>query len=55
MRHFRTLRKESRSDLNVKGALWRIIQTFVGSLLIIVTAAVIRYTDFLLIDPIPSA
>jgi len=44
--------KESRSDLNVKGALWHIIQTFVGSLLIIVTALVIRFTGFLLIDPI---
>lgn len=44
--------KESRSDLNVKGALWHIIQTFVGSLLIIVTAAVIYFTGFLLIDPI---
>lgn len=44
--------KESRSDLNVRGALWHIIQTFVGSLLIIVTAAVIHFTGFLLIDPI---
>ncbi|PWE32876.1 zinc ABC transporter [Maritimibacter sp. 55A14] len=44
--------KESRSDLNVKGALWHIIQTFVGSLLIIVTALVIKFTGFLLIDPI---
>lgn len=44
--------KESRSDLNVKGALWHIIQTFVGSLIIIVTALVIRFTGFLLIDPI---
>ncbi len=44
--------KESRSDLNVKGALWHIIQTFVGSLLIIVTALVIQFTGFLLIDPI---
>tara|TARA_Y100001933_G_scaffold230553_1_gene247724 strand:+ start:128 stop:1003 length:876 start_codon:yes stop_codon:yes gene_type:complete len=44
--------KESRSDLNVKGALWHIIQTFVGSLLIIVTAVVIKFTGFLLIDPI---
>lgn len=44
--------KESRSDLNVKGALWHIIQTFVGSLLIIVTALVIHLTGFLLIDPI---
>ncbi len=44
--------KESRSDLNVKGALWHIIQTFVGSLLIIVTALVIHFTGFLLVDPI---
>lgn len=44
--------KQSKSDLNVKGALWHIIQTFVGSLLIIVTAVVIHFTGFLLIDPI---
>ncbi|MCT9000348.1 cation diffusion facilitator family transporter [Chelativorans intermedius] len=44
--------KQSRSDLNVKGALWHIIQTFVGSLIIIVTALVIYFTGFLLIDPI---
>lgn len=44
--------KHSRSDLNVRGALWHVIQTFVGSLLIIVTAAVIHFTGFLLIDPI---
>lgn len=44
--------KQSKSDLNVKGALWHIIQTFVGSLLIIVTALVIKFTGFLLIDPI---
>ncbi|MDF9436114.1 cation diffusion facilitator family transporter [Chromohalobacter israelensis] len=44
--------KQSRTDLNVRGALWHIIQTFVGSILIIVTALVIRYTGFLLIDPI---
>lgn len=44
--------KQSRSDLNVKGALWHIIQTFVGSLIIIVTALVIHFTGFLLIDPL---
>ncbi|QYX58032.1 cation diffusion facilitator family transporter [Roseovarius sp. SCSIO 43702] len=44
--------KQSKSDLNVRGALWHIIQTFVGSLLIIVTALVIKFTGFLLIDPI---
>lgn len=40
------------SDLNLKGAFWHIVQTFVGSLLIIVTAVVIALTDFLLIDPL---
>lgn len=44
--------KQSKDDLNTKGALWHIIQTLVGSLLIIVTALVIRYTGFLLIDPL---
>lgn len=44
--------KQSRSDLNVRGALWHIIQTFVGSLLIIVAALVIRFTGFVLIDPL---
>jgi cobalt-zinc-cadmium efflux system protein len=44
--------KQSKDDLNTKGALWHIIQTFVGSLLIIVTALVIEFTGFLLIDPI---
>ncbi|WP_104017595.1 cation diffusion facilitator family transporter [Roseovarius nitratireducens] len=44
--------KQSQSDLNVKGALWHIIQTFIGSLLIIITALVIKFTGFLLIDPI---
>lgn len=44
--------KQSQSDLNVKGALWHIIQTFVGSLIIIVAALVIHFTGFLLIDPL---
>lgn len=39
-------------DLNVKGAYWHIIQTFVGSIIIIVAALVIRFTGFLAIDPI---
>ena len=41
-----------KTDLNVKGAYWHIIQTFVGSLIIIVAAVVIRFTGFLEIDPI---
>ena len=44
--------KQSRSDMNVRGALWHIIPTFVGSLLIIVTALVIKFTGFLVIDPL---
>lgn len=44
--------KEGKSDLNTRGAIWHIIQTFVGSLLIIITALVIRFTGFLLIDPL---
>lgn len=39
-------------DLNIKGAFWHVLQTFVGSLIIIVSALVIQFTDFLEIDPI---
>lgn len=39
-------------DLNVRGAYWHILQTFVGSLIIIIAALVIRFTGFLAIDPI---
>ncbi len=44
--------KEGRSDLNTRGAVWHIVQTFIGSLLIIITALVIHFTGFLLIDPL---
>lgn len=44
--------REGKSDLNTRGAIWHIIQTFVGSLLIIITALVIRFTGFLPIDPL---
>ncbi len=43
---------KQKDNLNMQGAFWHIIQTFVGSLLIIVTALVIRFTGFLAIDPI---
>ena len=39
-------------DLNIRGAFWHVLQTFIGSLIIIVAALVIRYTGFLAIDPI---
>jgi len=41
-----------KGDLNIKGAFWHIIQTFVGGILIIVTALVIELTGFLAVDPI---
>jgi cobalt-zinc-cadmium efflux system protein len=46
------LYRQQGSDLNVRGAYWHIIQTFVGSLIIIVAALVIRFTGFLAIDPV---
>src|SRR3546814_18711704 len=36
----------------MRGAYWHIIQTFVGSFLIIISALVIRFTGFLAIDPL---
>lgn len=48
----RLLYARSKDNLNMKGALWHIIQTFVGSFLIIVSALVIHFTGFLSIDPI---
>jgi len=41
-----------KTNLNVKGAFWHVLQTFVGSLIIVVAALVIRFTDFLEIDPL---
>ena len=46
------LYRQQGSDLNVRGAYWHIIQTFVGSLIIIAAALVIRFTGFLAIDPV---
>lgn len=49
---FRLLYRRQKGNLNMKGAFWHIIQTFVGSLIIVVSALVIRFTGFLAIDPI---
>ena len=46
------LYQHQKGDLNIRGAFWHVIQTFVGSILIIVTAVVIRTTGFLPIDPL---
>lgn len=41
-----------KGNLNLQGAFWHILQTFVGSFIIIVSALVIRFTGFLAIDPL---
>jgi cobalt-zinc-cadmium efflux system protein len=41
-----------KGDLNLRGAFWHVMQTFVGSLIILVTAAVIYFTGYYAIDPI---
>ena len=46
------LYSQQSGDLNVRGAYWHVVQTFIGSLIIIVVAIVIRFTDFLIIDPL---
>ena len=46
------LYKGQKTNLNVKGAYWHVLQTFIGSLLIIVAALTIRFTGFLAIDPL---
>ncbi len=48
----RLLYGRQKGNLNMQGAFWHVMQTFVGSLLIIVAALVIRFTGFLAIDPI---
>src|SRR3546814_16030874 len=46
------LYKRQKGNLNMQGAFWHIVQTFVGSFIIIVSALVIRFTGFLPIDPL---
>ena len=41
-----------KTNLNIRGAYWHIVQTFVGSLIIIIAALVIKFSDFLEIDPL---
>jgi len=43
---FWLLYERQKGNLNMKGAFWHILQTFVGSLIIIVSALVIRFTGF---------
>jgi len=46
------LYEAQKTNLNIKGAYWHILQTFAGSMIIIVVAVVLRFTDFLEIDPL---
>ena len=49
---FWLLYRRQRGNLNIRGAFWHILQTLVGSVIIIVSALVIRFTGFVQIDPI---
>lgn len=49
---FWLLYERQKGNLNMKGAFWHILQTFVGSLIIIISAVVIATTGFLAIDPL---
>ena len=42
--------KRQKNNLNMQGAFWHIVQTFVGSVIIIISALVIRFTGFMQID-----
>lgn len=44
--------RDQKHDVNTRGAYWHVVQTFLGSLGIIVAALVIHFTGFMLIDPI---
>lgn len=49
---FWLLYQRQKTNLNLKGAFWHVLQTFVGSVIIIISALVIRFTGFLAIDPL---
>ncbi len=44
--------KSLKGNLNMKGAFWHVMQTFVGSIIIIIAAVVIQFTGWTPIDPI---
>lgn len=44
--------QHQKDNLNMRGAFWHIIQTFVGSVIILIAAAVIHFTGFVAIDPL---
>lgn len=46
------LYERQKGNLNLRGAFWHVMQTFIGSFLIVISALVIRFTGFLAIDPL---
>ena len=46
------LYQAQKTNLNIRGAYWHILQTFAGSIIIIIVAVVIQVTGFLEIDPL---
>ncbi|PHR62825.1 MAG: zinc ABC transporter [Robiginitomaculum sp.] len=48
----RLLYQGQKESINLRGAFWHVLQTLIGSLLIIVSALVIRFTGFNAIDPL---
>lgn len=49
---FALLYQSQKTNLNMRGAFLHVLQTFVGSLIIVVSAVVIRLTGFVAIDPL---
>ena len=49
---FWLLYRRQKGNLNIRGAFWHILQTLVGSFIIIASALIIRFTGFVRIDPI---
>ncbi|MGE3278298.1 MAG: cation diffusion facilitator family transporter [Candidatus Altimarinota bacterium] len=49
---FKLIYEQQKSNINMKGAFWHIMQTFIGSILIIVATVVIWLTDYNPIDAI---
>lgn len=49
---FGLMYRRQKGNLNMQGAFWHVIQTFVGSILIIIAALVIYFTGWTKIDPI---
>ncbi len=49
---FGLMYKRQKGNLNMQGAFWHVMQTFIGSVLIIIAALVIYFTGWTKIDPI---